>query len=61
MDRAGTSFAQVEILQGLYPGLKFPCILGSDGAGVVVDVFDNEDKYLISQPCSQYLGVGLAR
>jgi zinc-binding alcohol dehydrogenase/oxidoreductase len=35
------------IWQNLYPGIKLPAILGSDGAGVVVAVSDGVDQSLI--------------
>ena len=35
---AALNHRDVFIQQGLYPGIKLPAILGSDGAGVVMDV-----------------------
>jgi NADPH:quinone reductase-like Zn-dependent oxidoreductase len=37
------------IRKGKYAGLKFPIILGSDGAGIVVEVFNDADKHWISK------------
>ncbi len=37
------------ITQGLYPGIKVPCILGSDGAGTVVEVGSDISTRLIGQ------------
>jgi zinc-binding alcohol dehydrogenase/oxidoreductase len=34
---------------GKYAGIKYPVILGSDGAGIVYEVADDEDKYLLDQ------------
>ena len=35
---AGLNHRDVFIRQGLYPKIKLPCVLGSDGAGVVESV-----------------------
>jgi len=32
---------------GKYAGIKYPAILGSDGAGIVYEVGDDKDKYLL--------------
>lgn len=37
------------IKKGQYAGLKFPIILGSDGAGIVSEVKDETDKYWIGK------------
>lgn len=37
------------IKKGQYAGLKFPVILGSDGAGIVSEVKDETDKYWIGK------------
>ncbi len=37
------------IQKGMYGGLKYPCILGSDGAGIVNKIGENVDKSLINQ------------
>ncbi len=37
------------IKKGQYAGLKFPIILGSDGAGVVAEVFNDEHKHWIGE------------
>jgi len=34
---------------GKYAGIKYPVILGSDGAGIVYEVGDDQDKYLMDQ------------
>jgi zinc-binding alcohol dehydrogenase/oxidoreductase len=34
---------------GKYAGLKFPIILGSDGAGIVTEVFDDIDEHWINK------------
>ncbi len=39
----------VWIQQGKYPNIKLPCILGSDGAGIVENVGEDTDKNLIGQ------------
>ena len=40
---AALNHRDVFIQQGLYPGIKLPVILGSDGAGVVVDIGEGVD------------------
>jgi NADPH:quinone reductase-like Zn-dependent oxidoreductase len=37
------------IRKGKYAGLKFPIILGSDGAGIVVETFNEQDKHWIDK------------
>lgn len=37
------------ISKGKYAGLKFPIILGSDGCGIVYEVFDKEHQDLVGQ------------
>ncbi|MBC7654890.1 MAG: zinc-binding dehydrogenase [Oligoflexus sp.] len=37
------------ITKGKYAGLKFPIILGSDGSGIVEEVFDKEHQGLVGQ------------
>ncbi len=37
------------ITKGKYAGLKFPIILGSDGSGIVEEVFDREHQNLVGQ------------
>lgn len=37
------------ISKGQYAGLKFPIILGSDGCGVVTEVFDKTGEYWLNQ------------
>jgi NADPH:quinone reductase-like Zn-dependent oxidoreductase len=44
VDAAALNHRDVWIKKGLYPGLQFPIILGSDGAGVVEEVADGFDN-----------------
>ena len=37
------------ISKGQYAGLKFPIILGSDGAGIVAEVFDETEKHWLNK------------
>ncbi|MEO5909809.1 MAG: zinc-binding dehydrogenase [Pelobium sp.] len=37
------------ITKGQYAGLKFPIILGSDGSGIVAEVFDKTEEHWINQ------------
>ncbi len=37
------------IQQGQYPGIKFPLVLGSDGAGIVVEIGENVPKTWLNQ------------
>lgn len=37
------------ITKGQYAGLKFPSFLGSDGAGIVTEVYNDEDKHWLQQ------------
>lgn len=46
------------ITQGLYPGIQLPVILGSDGAGVVVEVGQASDEQLLGQEVVLYPGIG---
>ncbi|MCS6820143.1 MAG: zinc-binding dehydrogenase [Chitinophagales bacterium] len=46
---AALNHRDVWIQKGLYAGLKFPIILGSDGSGVVEDTGDNVDRELIGK------------
>src|SRR5215475_750113 len=46
---AALNHRDVFIWQGLYPNIKLPVILGSDGAGVVVAVGAGVDQSLIGQ------------
>ncbi|MFN4145987.1 MAG: zinc-binding dehydrogenase [Runella sp.] len=41
---AALNHRDVFIKYGLYPGIKLPCILGSDGAGVVIETGQEVDK-----------------
>jgi NADPH:quinone reductase-like Zn-dependent oxidoreductase len=38
------------IIQGLYPGIKVPMILGSDGSGIVCEVGEGVDRKWLNQP-----------
>jgi NADPH:quinone reductase-like Zn-dependent oxidoreductase len=38
------------IIQGLYPGIKVPMILGSDGSGIVCEVGEGVDHKWLNQP-----------
>lgn len=46
---AGVNHRDVFIQQGLYPGIKLPVTLGSDGAGVVADVGAGVDRVWLGQ------------
>src|SRR6476469_9704971 len=37
------------IKQGKYAGLKFPIVLGSDGSGIVAEVFDAAHEHWLNQ------------
>src|SRR5690606_19185923 len=37
------------IKKGQYAGLNFPIVLGSDGAGIVAEVFDESDKHWLGE------------
>ncbi|GAB4048390.1 zinc-binding dehydrogenase [Spirosoma litoris] len=43
LQAASLNHRDVFVQQGLYPGIKLPVILGSDGAGVVVDTGEGVD------------------
>ncbi|GAB2570182.1 zinc-binding dehydrogenase [Spirosoma areae] len=43
VEAAALNHRDIFIQQGLYPGIKLPAILGSDGAGVVADVGEGVD------------------
>lgn len=47
---AALNHRDVFIQQGLYPGIKLPVILGSDGAGIVASVGQGVDPTWIGQP-----------
>src|ERR1700756_4587194 len=34
---------------GKYAGIKYPSVLGSDGSGIVTEVFDEADKHWLNQ------------
>lgn len=44
------------IQKGKYAGLKFPIILGSDGAGIVEEVFNETDKHWLGKSVVIYPG-----
>ncbi|QMW07141.1 zinc-binding dehydrogenase [Spirosoma foliorum] len=44
LQAASLNHRDVFVQQGLYPGIKLPVILGSDGAGVVVDTGEGVDS-----------------
>ena len=46
---AALNHRDVWVQQGLYPGMKLPCILGSDGAGVVTDVGEGVRTSLVGR------------
>ena len=43
VDAAALNHRDVFVQQGMYPGIKLPAILGSDGSGVVVEVGEGVD------------------
>ncbi|MFD2932220.1 quinone oxidoreductase family protein [Spirosoma flavum] len=43
LEAASLNHRDVYIQQGLYPGIRLPAILGSDGAGIVTDVGEGVD------------------
>ncbi|QDK83443.1 zinc-binding dehydrogenase [Spirosoma sp. KCTC 42546] len=49
LQAASLNHRDVFIQQGLYPGIKLPVILGSDGAGVVVDTGEGVDASWLGQ------------
>ena len=56
---AGLNHRDVFIRQGLYARIQLPCILGSDGAGVVESVGDGADRSLAGKravliPCQKW-------
>jgi len=44
LDAAALNHRDVFIQQGLYPGIKLPAILGSDGAGTVIETGEGVDS-----------------
>ena len=46
---AALNHRDVWIQRGQYAGLRFPCILGSDGAGIITALGEGGDESLISQ------------
>ena len=53
---AALNHREIWIQKGLYPGLTLPCILGADGAGVVVEVADDVDSSMLGQEVIIYPG-----
>ena len=49
LKRAALNHRDVWIRKGMYAGLKFPIVLGSDGAGTVVALGDDVPKELLNQ------------
>ena len=47
---AALNHRDVWIIQGLYPGIKVPMILGSDGSGIVCEVGEDVDRKWLGQP-----------
>lgn len=47
---AALNHRDVWIRKGQYAGLKFPIILGSDGAGTVAEVGDAQDEHWVGKP-----------
>ncbi|MCB2407683.1 zinc-binding dehydrogenase [Hymenobacter lucidus] len=47
---AALNHRDVWIQKGQYAGLQFPCILGSDGAGIVTAIGEGADAALLGQP-----------
>lgn len=50
VNSAALNHRDVFVQQGLYPGIKLPTILGSDGSGVVVEVGEGVDRAWLGQP-----------
>ena len=46
---AGLNRRDYWITQGMYPGIQFPAVLGSDGAGIVSEVGDGVDESWLEQ------------
>lgn len=46
---AALNHRDVWIQQGKYPNIKLPCILGSDGAGIIVEVGKGVEENIIGQ------------
>lgn len=46
------------ITQGMYPGIQLPIVLGSDGAGVVIQVGTAEDEHWVEKPVLINPGMG---
>ncbi|MFN8578143.1 MAG: zinc-binding dehydrogenase [Candidatus Sericytochromatia bacterium] len=46
---AAFNHRDIWIQKGMYAGLKYPCILGSDGAGIVEEIGKNVNKNLLNK------------
>jgi NADPH:quinone reductase-like Zn-dependent oxidoreductase len=55
---AALNHRELWISRGQYPGMKLPCILGADGAGVVSEVGGGVDRGLIGREVVLYPGQG---
>lgn len=55
---ASLNHRELWISRGLYPGMKLPCVMGADGAGVVTEVSDGVDPALVGQEVVLYPGDG---
>lgn len=49
LEAAALNHRDVWIQKGLYPGMKLPVIIGSDGAGVVTEIGDNVNASWLGQ------------
>ena len=55
---ASLNHRELWISRGLYPGMKLPCILGADGAGIVAELGQGVDATLIGREVVLYPGRG---
>ncbi|CAH1652863.1 MULTISPECIES: NAD(P)-dependent alcohol dehydrogenase [unclassified Chelatococcus] len=55
---ASLNHRELWISRGLYPGMKLPCVMGADGAGVVTEVGDGVDQALVGREVVLYPGDG---
>lgn len=58
LSAAALNHRELWISRGQYPGMKLPCILGADGAGVVIEVGDGVDPSLVGREVVLYPGRG---
>jgi len=54
---ASLNHRELWIARGQYPGMKLPCILGADGAGIVDAVGEGVDSALLGRECVIYPGM----